>query len=245
MELDFNETGHYINQFSLATSQFGFSQQDSQGLYAQWTELFNYACLPAVNGTLNSICSDETCPYANFGDKYPDCGLYQTLQASGIVTAANTARPSDYVPTVSSAATAPPNSGRASTTASTPTPSQLQSTTSTPAAAASSSLGAGEIAGIVIGGGALTFAFILALVFMIKRMNNKSSNSMYNPSLSTTARGTEPPRSYLGHQAVNSWNGPIAEMESKPGSPPPESGHFTIDSGMTERRDARLPGAGG
>ncbi|CZR66289.1 uncharacterized protein PAC_16190 [Phialocephala subalpina] len=74
-------------------------------------------------------------------------------------------------------------------------------------------IGAGVISGIVIGGGALLFAFILALVFMMKR-RNAIAPLIYEGSPSTAAAQTDPHWSYISNQRVQAWNGPpIAEME--------------------------------
>ncbi|KAF8851815.1 hypothetical protein BDZ45DRAFT_750314 [Acephala macrosclerotiorum] len=116
--------------------------------------------------------------------------------SSGVVTGTETALPSGFVAsTVVAGATVTPSSSIYTTT-----PTSSQTPNSAPSSTPTATLGGGAIAGIIIGGGALTFAFVLALVFLIKKMN-RTTPGMYEPG-EPTARA-DPHASYLTNQIVH------------------------------------------
>ncbi|KUJ18985.1 uncharacterized protein LY89DRAFT_581946 [Mollisia scopiformis] len=219
MDLNQTDIGYFIDQLALSAAHFGFSQQDSSSLSTQLNAKYNVRCSPPVGTQLYSLCQDETCPL----DPSPDCAAYVDLGPSGVVSSGPAPSSTSAQFTPSTVAT--PSATHSPTTTATSSPTSTQ----TSAPPSSSTLTSGAIAGIAIGGGALIFAFILALVYLLKK-KNKVEASVYepspsNPSYITPAR-TDPHSSYHSNQIVQGWNGPpIPEMES-PGSPDPYQ-HFS------------------
>jgi hypothetical protein len=232
MDLNQTDLGYFISQIAASTLHWGFSQQDSEELATQLNAKYNVRCSPAVGTQLYSLCQDPSCPLAGS----PDCDAYLNLGPSGVISSATATATTQFTPSAVSSTTATSSSAPASTT--NPAPTQSPSS--------ASSISSGAIAGIAIGGAALTFAFVLALVFLLrfnkKNRNGQSSESQSNtgiPSFATSPR-TDPHSSYVSNQRVQEWNGPpIAEMESvgSPGpgpGPGPERGMSTSPLGRFE-----------
>lgn len=212
MNLNQTDVGHFIDQIVQATLYFGFSQQDSNQLSTDLNSKYNVRCSPPQPGStqLYSLCQDDSCPLA----PNPDCAAYgNNLGPSGIISSAAT---------VSATASTSPSTPITSATSSTTIPASSQTSQSS---SSSPAIGAGAIAGIVIGGMALLCAFILALVFLLRKRNSVAP-LIYEGSHSAAAARTDPHSSYISKQRVQAWNGPpIAEMEHT-GSPGITHGGF-------------------
>lgn len=79
MNLNYTDLAHFIDQLSLATVHFGFSEEDAQTLSNNLNSQYNVACAPPI--TLNpaqgpqllSLCQATNCPLA---EPSPNCALY-------------------------------------------------------------------------------------------------------------------------------------------------------------------------
>ncbi|CAD6581989.1 MAG: hypothetical protein ASARMPRED_000751 [Alectoria sarmentosa] len=185
MNLNYTDLGHFINQLSMATTNYGFSDQDSQTLNTDLNGLYNVRCAPPVTEhsaqgpQLLSLCQADTCPLAV---PDADCAAYVNLTANGIVagvsssqdsTATATATP--FIPTTISFTSAP-----ASSTSTEPTSTATHSSTTSSKA----TLSPGAIAGIVIGGAAVLLAAVVALVFLLRRRRPVQQMSYPTTSMS-------------------------------------------------------------
>ncbi|KAJ3496363.1 hypothetical protein NLG97_g2719 [Lecanicillium saksenae] len=132
MNLNQTDVGYFINQLTLASKYYGFSDDDAGTLETFMNARYNVRCGPSINGQLYSICLADECPLAA---PSPDCNAYTNLQ-----------------PNSASNSTGSPSSSSTSTT----TPSSTSSSTSSSAATSSGPvLSSGAIAGIAIGGAAI------------------------------------------------------------------------------------------
>ncbi|KAL2048776.1 hypothetical protein ABVK25_010958 [Lepraria finkii] len=166
MNLNNTDLGHFIDQMTQAAEQYGFSTEDANTINTHLNSIYNVACAPPVTQNpmkgpqLLSLCQASNCPLA----LDPDCAAYVNLSASGIPSAASSvgpsAMPTHFIPTVISQSTTAPTS---STSAGSSGALGGTSTSSSPA------LSPGAIAGIAIGGAAVILAFIIALVFIMRR----------------------------------------------------------------------------
>ncbi|MCJ1355978.1 MAG: hypothetical protein MMC33_005972 [Icmadophila ericetorum] len=158
------DLGYFIQELSTATTQVGFSDEDSATLATSLNSLYNVRCAPPVstNGgppELLSLCQASNCPLA---EPNPDCDAYVNLTSNGI--------PPDITATVlgiTTSSTSAPTSTSTSSTIASPSPSP----TATAAAAPSNNaaLTAGAIAGIAIGAAALVTLFFIILIFSRRR----------------------------------------------------------------------------
>lgn len=175
MNLNYTQLGHFINQLTLATKHFGFSDQDSRTFNTRLNSLFNVRCAPAITlnpgGTpqLLSLCQNPTCPLAA---PAADCNAYVNLTADGI-PAGGFATTLTAVPTATYLSTA---SSAAPTTTST-----ASSSASAAPAAGGSSLSTGAIAGIAVGGAAVVGIFLLAFILLRRRRRPSSSQDPQGP----------------------------------------------------------------
>ncbi|KAJ6789509.1 hypothetical protein PWT90_07169 [Aphanocladium album] len=136
MNLNHTDVGYFINQLTLASKYFGFSDEDAGTLETFMNARYNVRCAPSINGQLYSICLADECPLAA---PSPDCNAYLNLQPN---SAANS--------------TASPSSSSTSTTTSfTTSGSSSSGSSSSPAASSGAALSGGAIAGIAIGGAAV------------------------------------------------------------------------------------------
>lgn len=235
MELNHTHLGHFINQLTLSAVQFGFSVQDSNTLESQMNARYNVRCQPGI--TLNaaqgpqlfSLCQSETCPLAA---PVADCESYVDLGPQGAVKAASASGSATVSSTASSTSLAPSTTSTTSTASNTPSVSPSPTNNSSPA------LGGGPIAGIAIGGAALTFGFIALLVFLLrKRRQEPPPNSMSyggppsNPSYVTQSPyPTSPyqgnmqpytPTTTDGHMSYMSHGGQPMQERQEIWTPPP------------------------
>ncbi|RDW85948.1 hypothetical protein BP5796_04273 [Coleophoma crateriformis] len=214
MNLNYTDLGHFIDQLTLSTQHFGFSDQDAQTFSTSLNSRYNVRCAPPLNGQLLSLCQASNCPLA---EPSPDCNAYTDLTAEGTTSAGASSTPG---PTVATTTYTLPTLG--ASTSATPTPSA----TSTQKAS-SSTLTAGPIAGIAIGGAAVLL-FIIFLIFFFRRRSKKAHIEPFTPtpvySSPSAPSYSNPHASYLsGSTVLSPYTGPtIAEMES-PGHPPPMS----------------------
>jgi hypothetical protein len=150
MDLNQTHVGYFINQLTVASKYFGFSDEDAETLDTFMNARYNVRCAPAVNGQLYSICFAEECPLAA---PDPDCDAYNDLKpnaannGTGPTAASSTSTTASHTPSGTASSTDPASSGTG-TSASNPT------------------LSSGAIAGIAIGGAAvLLLAFGMWLYF--------------------------------------------------------------------------------
>ena len=162
MNLNYTDLSHFINQLSMATAAFGFSDQDSQTLNTDLNGLYNVRCAPPVTEDadqgpqLLSLCQADTCPLAV---PNADCAAYVNLTANGIAAGvsssqgSSTAKPTPFIPTtISLAGTEPTSTASGSSTT-----------------ASSATLSPGAIAGISIGGAAVLLVAVVAIVVLLRR----------------------------------------------------------------------------
>ena len=169
MNLNYTDLGHFINQLSMATANYGFSEQDSKTSSTDLNGMYNVRCAPPVTENPNkgpqllSLCQADTCPLAV---PNADCAAYVNLTVNGIAAGASssqgfsTATPTPFIPTTTSSTTS-------STSLASTEPISTASRSFTSASKATLSLGA--IAGIAIGGAAVLFAAVVALVLFLRR----------------------------------------------------------------------------
>lgn len=138
MNLNQTDIGYFIEQLTVASKYFGFSDDDAQTLDTFMNARYNVRCAPPVNGQLYSICSADECPLAQ---PQPDCNAYKDLSPGGTNNV-----------TVVTTTIAPTLATQTSATATT------SSTTTAESASSNSNsvvLSNGAIAGIAIGGAAV------------------------------------------------------------------------------------------
>lgn len=169
MNLNYTDLGHFINQLRMATTNFGFSDQDSQTLSTDLNGMYNVRCAPpvtenpALGPQLLSLCQADTCPLAV---PNADCAAYVNLTANGIAAdvsssqGSSTATPTPFIPTTVSSTSLPSSSASTEPTST----ASGSSTTSSKA-----TLSPGAIAGIAIGGAAVLLAAVVALVLSLRR----------------------------------------------------------------------------
>lgn len=150
MNLNQTHVGYFINQLTVASKYFGFSDEDAETLETFMNARYNVRCAPEVNGQLYSICFAEECPLAA---PNPDCEAYTNLKPN----APSNGTGSTGTSSIDTAASKTPSS----------TSSDSEATSSGTAAPESSPvLSSGAIAGIAIGGAAvLLLAFGMWLYF--------------------------------------------------------------------------------
>lgn len=169
MNLNYTDLGHFINQLSMATTNYGFSDQDSQTLNTDLNGMYNVRCAPPVTENpaqgpqLLSLCQADTCPLAV---PNADCAAYVNLTANGIAAGVSSAQdssaatPTPFIPTTISSTSSPTSSASQEPT----------STASNPSLTASkATLSPGAIAGIAIGGAAVLLAAVVAVVLLLRR----------------------------------------------------------------------------
>ncbi|KAN0089018.1 hypothetical protein V8E51_019278 [Hyaloscypha variabilis] len=187
MDLNHTDVGHFIDQLTLASQHFGFSDDDALSLSDTMNAKFNVRCAPPDStGQLYSLCQDPSCPLAF---PSPDCAPYVDLGPSGVPVS------SSSVP----ASTSPPQS----TSSAAPPASSSPSQSSSPPSSGGSGISGGGIAGAAIGGAALLFIFIGALIFLLRRRrpHTPPPSSPYIPNPSNASYQapsyTEPHTSYM------------------------------------------------
>jgi len=215
MDLNHTDIGHFIDQLTLSSQHFNFSDNDAQSLDTQMNAQFNVRCAPPVGTQLYSLCQDDSCPLAF---PSPDCAAYSNLGPSGIPVTNSGSSGSAATPTPSSTA----SSSAAGTTTAAP-----QSSSAVPATK-SASLSPGGIAGAAIGGAALLFLFIGGMLYIFRR---RKHNDPYVPNPSnpsyTAPSYTDPHTSYMSNQPEHYTGPPLAEMESPRFGGSPEMGQLT------------------
>ncbi|MCJ1437037.1 hypothetical protein MMC27_006422 [Xylographa pallens] len=216
MNLNYTDLGHFINQLSLATAHFGFSDQDSQTLDTNLNSMYNVRCAPPITTNpaqgpeLLSLCQADSCPLA---EPNPDCAAYVNLTANGVASGSA----STQISTATPAAFTPSSTALPSTT----TTSAAAQTTSAAAAASTSSsstLSGGAIAGIAIGGAAVLILLIGLIVYCLRRRKPAAQTTPYQPT-PVYDQPIEPK-----HASTVSYGPTVAEMESPRGGRSPAMG---------------------
>jgi len=230
MDLNHTDIGHFIDQLTLSSQHFNFSDNDAQSLSTQMNAQFNVRCAPPVGTQLYSLCQDDSCPLAF---PSPDCAAYSNLGPSGIPVTSSGSTGSATTPTPTSSSSSP-----ATTTAA------PQSSSAVPATK-SAGLSPGGIAGAAIGGAALLFLFIAGMLYIFRRRKN---NDPYVPNPSnpsyTAPSYTDPHTSYMSNQPEHYLGPPIAEMESPRFGGSPEMGQLTpqhLSTGQVSSGGVRSP----
>ena len=166
MNLDYADLGHFVNQLSKATANYGFSDQDSQTLNTDLNSMYNVRCAPSVTDNpaqgpqLLSLCQADTCPLAV---PNADCAAYVNLTANGIADdvsssqGSSTATPAPFIPTTISSTTPPISSA------------STEPTSTAVTTASQATLSPGAIAGIAICGAAVLIATVVALALLLQR----------------------------------------------------------------------------
>lgn len=166
MNLNQTDIGYFVEQLTLASRYFGFSDEDAQTLDTFMNARYNVRCAPPVNGQLYSICFADECPLAQ---PSPDCAAYEDLSPGGtsnvtvVTTTVGQASPTQTSATTTTSAA--PSS--ASTTAAGDTGGS-----STDSGSHSAVLSGGAIAGIAIGGSAVLL-LAAGLLLYFRRQSKK------------------------------------------------------------------------
>ncbi|KAL6911022.1 hypothetical protein GGI43DRAFT_34001 [Trichoderma evansii] len=153
MNLNQTDIGYFIDQLTVASKYFGFSDEDAQTLDTFMNARYNVRCAPPINGQLYSLCFAEECPLAQ---PQPDCDAYKDLSPGGtsnVTVVTTTIAPTQATPT------------SATTTASSTTAAE-----STNSNSSSVVLSNGAIAGIAIGGAAVLL-LALGLILYFRRQS--------------------------------------------------------------------------
>ena len=173
MDLNYTEVGHFIEQLTLSSKYFGFSDQDALTLNTQMNAQYNVRCAPPVTFNaqlgpqLYSLCQDNSCPLAQ---PVADCQAYENIaptMAQNSVTSTGVAHSTSAFSIISSSS--------ASTT-----PMTFYAATSS-----SDTLSAGAIAGVAVGGAAVFLGFIALIIFFLRRRQTpkaeKAPDATSNP----------------------------------------------------------------
>ncbi|KAI3317326.1 hypothetical protein HD806DRAFT_515560 [Xylariaceae sp. AK1471] len=160
MNLNQTDLGHFINQLTLSSKYFGFSDDDASTLSTYMNSKYNVRCAPAVNGQLYSLCQAPECPLAA---PSADCDAYVNLApgVNGTGGAQQTSAPSSSTSPGSTAASIPTSTG-----------SPPASSPASPSTSNSMVLSSGAIAGIAIGGAAVVL-FAIGLWLFFRRRPTK------------------------------------------------------------------------
>ncbi|MCJ1283728.1 hypothetical protein MMC26_003059 [Xylographa opegraphella] len=216
MNLNYTDLGHFINQLSLATLHFGFSDQDSQTLDTNLNSMYNVRCAPPITTNpaqgpqLLSLCQADNCPLA---EPNPDCAAYANLTANGVQSGSASSQTS----TATSAAFTPTSTALASTTTGT-AGAQTTSAAAVASTSSASSLSGGAIAGIVIGAVAALILLIGLVVYYLRRRKSTAQTTPYQPA-PVYSQPIEPK-----HASTVSYGPTVAEMESPRGGRSPAMG---------------------
>ncbi|EHK27441.1 uncharacterized protein TRIVIDRAFT_34285 [Trichoderma virens Gv29-8] len=199
--MDLNQThiGYFIEQLTLSSKYFGFSDEDAQTLDTFMNARYNVRCAPAINGQLYSICFADECPLAQ---PKPDCDAYKDIGPSGasnvsvVTTTVNPASPTTSATTTS----APPSSTTTAAPAgdSSPNPDSKSSSTA---------LSGGAIAGIAIGGAAV---LLLAVGLLLYYRRHSSKPQIVPVPVPSDGYGSpaHPPHAYYAHASMASSSNP-------------------------------------
>lgn len=157
MNLNQTDIGYFIDQLTVASKYFGFSDEDAKTLDTYMNARYNVRCAPPINGQLYSICFADECPLAQ---PQPDCDAYKDLSPGGtsnVTVVTTTIAPTQATPT------------SATTTASSTTTAESTSSNSN-SNSNSVVLSNGAIAGIAIGGAAVLL-LALGLILYFRRQS--------------------------------------------------------------------------
>ncbi|KAL7931221.1 hypothetical protein V8C35DRAFT_119822 [Trichoderma chlorosporum] len=159
MNLNQTDIGYFIEQITLASKYFGFSDEDAQTLDTFMNARYNVRCAPPVNGQLYSICFADECPLAQ---PQPDCDAYKDLGPSGtsnVSVVVTTVSPSSATTSAATTSQPPASSTTAAAGDASPSPDSNRG----PA-----TLSGGAIAGIAIGGAAVLLLAVGLLLYFLR-----------------------------------------------------------------------------
>ncbi|KAI0140197.1 hypothetical protein GGR57DRAFT_488258 [Xylariaceae sp. FL1272] len=207
MNLNQTHLGHFIDQLTLASKFYGFSDADADTLNTYMNAHYNVRCLPADNGQLTSLCQAPECPLAA---PSPDCAAYDNLGPS-----VNGSSPGGG----SGGSSNMPSSTSASGLSSSPTsstPVSTSSASSTPPSSSSQALSSGAIAGIAIGGAAVLF--LAVGLFLFHRRRHPKPQTVAVPYTGESGYGSPAPHSHMSYTPSTN-----PHTSYTPSSPPHES----------------------
>ncbi|KAL7797470.1 hypothetical protein V8C37DRAFT_276834 [Trichoderma ceciliae] len=167
MNLNQTHIGYFIEQLTVASKYFGFSDEDAQTLDTFMNARYNVRCAPPINGQLYSICFADECPLAQ---PKPDCDAYENLSPSGANN--DTAVTTTVTPTSAAHTSAATTSAAPISTTTTPSGGSGGASPSSDSDSNSVVLSSGAIAGIAIGGAAVLL-LALGLLLYFRRQSTK------------------------------------------------------------------------
>ncbi|KAI8626191.1 hypothetical protein F5Y19DRAFT_229538 [Xylariaceae sp. FL1651] len=162
MNLNQTDLGHFINQLTMSSKYFGFSDEDAQTLSTFMNSRYNVRCAPPVNGQLYSLCQAPECPLAA---PSADCDAYVDL-GPGVNGTGGGAQQTGSPSGSSSTSPAPTGSSTPTASGSPPTSSSPSPTTAT---GYSMALSSGAIAGVAIGGAAVVLLAVGLWLYFRRR----------------------------------------------------------------------------
>lgn len=244
MNLNYTDLGHFIDQLSLASQNYGFSKTDAQTFVTNLNDKYNVRCAAPVGDPpqLESLCQASSCPLP-LDASSADCAAYVNLTENGLSPAASSAEKSNPTETPTPFVPSTVSSTTATSPTSSPAPTQ---------AASPSSLSAGAIAGIAIGGAAVLLGFAVALIWLFlrhrKHQSQAQAQAMHqhpgHSSYATTFTGPPPEQelkvtSWMGASHPTSWGSPPPAF---PGSVSPEPQVAEMDTTHAGRGNQRGSG---
>ncbi|RFU80895.1 hypothetical protein TARUN_1312 [Trichoderma arundinaceum] len=167
MNLNQTHIGYFIDQLTVASKYFGFSDEDAQTLETYMNARYNVRCAPPINGQLFSICFADECPLAQ---PKPDCEAYENLGPNGsnnVTVVTTTVGPKSATHTLTTTTTT-----SAAASATTTAATGGDASTNSHSDSNSIVLSSGAIAGIAIGGAAVLL-LALGLLLYFRRQSTK------------------------------------------------------------------------
>lgn len=243
MNLNQTHIGYFVEQLTLASKYFGFSEEDAETLDTFMNARYAVRCAPPINGQLYSICFAEECPLAQ---PKPDCDAYKDLGPSG------TSNVSVVTTTVNSPASATSSASTTSEPPSSTTTAAGDANPSPDSKSSSATLSGGAIAGIAIGGAAV---LLLAVGLLLYFRRQSAKPQMVPVPVHSGGYGSpaHPPNAYYASNAHMSMASSSVPQEAYmgghsdmsgfwvPPKPPQEMGQTGHDEPVVPRPATMSP----